>query len=59
MVEMSDITDPDKLGVDLNTETETKVDREHERILNEIETTDTAFIGASLRYEFFKYSEIH
>ena len=29
---------------------ETNIDREHERILNEIETTDTAFIGASLRY---------
>uniref|UniRef100_H2YEW7 Exocyst complex component n=1 Tax=Ciona savignyi TaxID=51511 RepID=H2YEW7_CIOSA len=32
-----------------STEQETKTDREHERILNEIETTDTAFIGASLR----------
>lgn len=31
------------------TEQETKTDREHDRILNEIETTDTAFIGASLR----------
>ena len=30
-------------------EQESKIDREHERILNEIETTDTAFIGASLR----------
>lgn len=30
-------------------EQENKIDREHERILNEIETTDTAFIGASLR----------
>jgi len=30
-------------------EQETKTDREHERILNEIESTDTAFIGASLR----------
>jgi len=34
---------------DLGIDQETKVDREHERILNEIETTDTAFIGASLR----------
>lgn len=30
-------------------EQETKVDREHDRILKEIETTDTAFVGASLR----------
>ena len=33
-----------------NKDPETNIDREHERILNEIETTDTAFIGASLRY---------
>lgn len=31
-------------------EQETKIDREHDRILKEIETTDPAFIGASLRY---------
>ena len=37
-------------------EQEGKTDREHERILNEIETTDTAFIGASLRYICIKFS---
>jgi len=39
---------PEKVSESV-TEQEAKVTREHERILNEIETTDTSFIGASLR----------
>lgn len=37
-------------GQDWELSANSKNEREHERILKEIETTDTAFVGASLRY---------
>lgn len=45
-------------GQDWELSTKSKNEREHERILKEIETTDTAFIGASLRYHINSPSEI-
>ena len=42
----------DGVGQDWELSSKSKNEREHERILKEIETTDTAFVGASLRYSY-------